>query len=32
MVKRSDGVSHGAHGKGVSHAGQFDFLLAVPAK
>lgn len=27
-----DGVSHAARGKGVCHAGQCDFLIAVPAK
>ncbi len=27
-----DGVSHAARGKGVCHAGQCDFLLAVPVK
>src|ERR1700726_374316 len=27
-----DGVSHAAHGKGVCHAGQCDFLIAVPVK
>ena len=27
-----DGVSHAAKGKGVCHAGQCDFLLAVPVK
>lgn len=27
-----DGVSHSAKGKGVCHAGQCDFLLAVPVK
>jgi hypothetical protein len=25
-----DGVSHAAKGKGVCHAGQCDFLIAVP--
>jgi hypothetical protein len=27
-----DGVSHAARGKGVCHAGQCDFLIAVPVK
>jgi len=27
-----DGVSHAARGKGVCHAGQCDFLIAVPIK
>ena len=27
-----DGVSHGARGKGVCHAGQCDLLIAVPVK
>jgi len=27
-----DGVSHGARGKGVCHAGQCDFLIAAPVK
>ena len=27
-----DGVSHGAKGKGFCHAGQCDFLIAVPVK
>lgn len=27
-----DGVSHGAKGKGVCHAGQCDFLIAAPVK
>jgi hypothetical protein len=27
-----DGVSHDAKGKGVCHAGQCDFLIAVPVK
>ena len=27
-----DGVSHAARGKGVCHAGQCDFLIAVPLK
>lgn len=27
-----DGVSHAARGKGVCHAGQCDFLVAVPVK
>jgi hypothetical protein len=28
----SEGVSHGARGKGVCHAGQCEFLIAVPVK
>src|ERR1700680_563615 len=28
----TDGVSHTARGKGVCHAGQCDFLIAVPVK
>jgi hypothetical protein len=28
----SEGVSHGAKGKGVCHAGQCEFLIAVPVK
>jgi hypothetical protein len=28
----SEGVSHTARGKGVCHAGQCDFLIAVPVK
>ena len=27
-----DGVSHSARGKGICHAGQCDFLIAVPVK
>jgi hypothetical protein len=27
-----DGISHGAKGKGVCHAGQCDFLVAAPVK
>lgn len=27
-----DGTSHGARGKGVCHAGECDFLIAVPVK
>src|SRR5271167_2648464 len=27
-----DGISHSARGKGVCHAGQCDFLIAVPVK
>src|SRR6202045_3468756 len=30
--KQTDGVSHAARGKGVCHAGQCDFLIAVPVK
>lgn len=31
-LHQSDGVSHTARGKGVCHAGQCDFLIAVPVK
>src|ERR1700681_662265 len=31
-LHQSDGVSHAARGKGVCHAGQCDFLIAVPVK
>jgi len=31
-LKQTDGVSHAAKGKGVCHAGQCDFLIAVPVK
>ena len=31
-VHEVDGVSHAAKGKGVCHAGQCDFLIAVPVK
>jgi hypothetical protein len=31
-LHQSDGVSHAAKGKGVCHAGQCDFLVAVPVK
>jgi hypothetical protein len=31
-LKQTDGVSHGAKGKGVCHAGRCDFLIAVPVK
>jgi len=31
-LKQVDGVSHAAKGKGVCHAGQCDFLIAVPVK
>src|ERR1700733_15177342 len=31
-LHQSEGVSHGARGKGVCHAGQCDFLIAVPVK
>ena len=31
-LHQTEGVSHGARGKGVCHAGQCDFLLAVPVK
>jgi hypothetical protein len=31
-LHQTDGVSHMARGKGVCHAGQCDFLIAVPVK
>jgi hypothetical protein len=31
-LHETDGVSHAARGKGVCHAGQCDFLIAVPVK
>src|SRR5580700_3679063 len=31
-LHQSEGVSHGAKGKGVCHAGQCNFLIAVPVK
>src|SRR5438105_13071066 len=31
-MHESEGVSHAARGKGVCHAGQCDFLIAVPVK
>jgi len=31
-LHQSEGVSHEARGKGVCHAGQCDFLIAVPVK
>lgn len=31
-LHQSEGASHGARGKGVCHAGQCDFLIAVPVK
>lgn len=31
-LHQSEGVSHTARGKGVCHAGQCDFLIAVPVK
>jgi hypothetical protein len=31
-IHEVDGVSHGARGKGVCHAGECDFLVAVPVK
>ncbi len=31
-LHQTDGVSHTARGKGVCHAGQCDFLIAVPVK
>jgi YceI-like domain len=31
-LHQTEGVSHGARGKGVCHAGQCDFLIAVPVK
>jgi len=32
LLHQVDGVSHAARGKGVCHAGQCDFLIAVPVK
>ena len=31
-LHQSEGVSHAAKGKGVCHAGQYEFLIAVPVK
>src|ERR1700690_110469 len=31
-LHQSEGVSHAARGKGVCHAGQCEFLIAVPVK
>ena len=31
-LHQTDGVSHAAKGKGVCHAGQCEFLIAVPVK
>jgi hypothetical protein len=31
-LKQTEGVSHAAKGKGVCHAGECDFLIAVPVK
>lgn len=31
-LHQTDGISHSAKGKGVCHAGQCDFLIAVPVK
>jgi hypothetical protein len=31
-IHEVDGISHGARGKGVCHAGQCDFLVAAPVK
>jgi hypothetical protein len=31
-LKQTEGVSHAAKGKGICHAGQCDFLIAVPVK
>jgi hypothetical protein len=31
-LHQTDGISHAARGKGVCHAGQCDFLIAVPVK
>src|SRR5436309_12362931 len=31
-LHQTNGVSHAARGKGVCHAGQCDFLIAVPVK
>ena len=32
VLHESEGVSHSAKGKGICHAGQCDFLIAVPVK
>jgi len=31
-LHQTDGISHAARGKGICHAGQCDFLIAVPVK
>ncbi len=31
-LKQTEGISHAAKGKGVCHAGECDFLIAVPVK
>lgn len=31
-LHQTEGVSHAARGKGVCHAGECDFLIAVPVK
>src|ERR1700693_5188702 len=31
-LHQTEGVSHDARGKGICHAGQCDFLIAVPVK
>ncbi len=31
-LHQTDGVSHAARGKAICHAGQCDFLIAVPVK
>jgi hypothetical protein len=31
-LHQSEGVSHGAKGRGICHAGQCEFLIAVPVK
>jgi YceI-like protein len=31
-LHQTDGVSHAARGKGICHAGQCEFLIAVPVK
>jgi hypothetical protein len=31
-LHKTDGVSHAARGKGICHAGQCDFLVAVPVR
>ena len=31
-LHQTDGVSHAARGKGICHAGQCDFLIAIPVK
>src|ERR1700720_4105236 len=31
-LHQTEGMSHAAHGKGVCHSGQCEFLIAVPVK